>query len=454
MDKLQKALARLKELGTELEALLNKEAPTAEDFNAIEAKTAEMTAKQREIDVLKAAEAARASLAEPADTPLNTQQERTVEPTVERKLEPHEKLSIAASATLKAQVTKTPALKVLADAGYAPFAKECEGAMRRKQIDTTALELLIPESISNQVIDFLRPQTTFFQGGPKRIQFTNGKFKAPRGLTGATASYVGEGQKKPVTDVTFDSIEMSPKKLAAIVLITQEARDWSIINIDAYIRDDLRQEMAQKIDLNAFFGTGAGLSPTGITTLPGVPRYEVAAFGGDAEDPAITVIDAVASRMILSLTQANIGAAPSWAWLMSYRTLEFLKNKRVGDDTGVYAYPELRMPMPTWKGFRVLVTNQVAENLGDGTDETTLTLIDFRYVLYGDEGGLVVKTSDQATVDVNGTLVLLWQQNMYGILTEHQHDFGLQYDNAVAVVDGIRWGAGLYDVGVGSPSAS
>jgi HK97 family phage major capsid protein len=455
MNALEKARARLKALVAELDGLTAKDTFTADDLKAIEAKGNEIVAAEAEVETLKAAEAIRARQAVPAGAVPSSDGEVSrnhnggpeLLPAVpERKMAPDQKLSLIAAATLKAQVRHVPALKVLAEEGYGIFAKEIEAELRRKAVDTTAASVMIPTVVESEIIPLLRAETTFFQGNPKRVQFTHGKFKAPRGATGATASYVGEGVKKPVTEPTFDSIEMSAKKLAAIVLITQEARDWSLPNIDAYIRDDLRAAMSQAIDLNAYFGTGAGDSPTGILMVNGVVDIPADDYFDDALAPSITEIDAWASRMILSLTLANIGASSTWAWLMNYRTLEFLKNMRVGDTTGVYAYPELRGENPSFKGFRVFVTNQVPINGGATTDETIVALIDFRHVLYGEEEGIIVKTSDQATVDVSGTLVHLWQQNMYGILTEAQHDFGLRHLRAVVKSTGIRWGA--IDTGV------
>lgn len=449
MNALQKALARLKALAGELDALTAKDVFTADDLKAINDKTAEIEAVELECETLKRAEAARARQTVPAGAAVEEQpapageqrQQRTVPAVAQREMKADQKVSLIAAATLKAKSRGVSALKVLADEGYAQFAKDIEDDMRRRAVDTTVASVLIPTVIESEIIPLLRNETTFFAGNPKRVQFTHGKFKAPRGATGATASYVGEGVKKPVTEPTFDSIEMSAKKLAAIVLITQEARDWSLPNIDAYIRDDLRAAMSQAIDLNAYFGTGAGDSPTGILMVNGVVTVPADDYFNVATAPTITEIDAWASRMVLSLTLANIGAASTWAWLMNYRTLEFLKNLRVGDTTGVYAYPELRGENPTWKGFKVFVTNQVPINGGVNTDETIVALIDFRHVLYGEEEGIIVKTSDQATIDVSGTLVHLFQQNMYAILTEAQHDFGLRHLRAVVKSTGIRWGA-------------
>jgi HK97 family phage major capsid protein len=442
---LQKALARLKELADKLDALTKKETLTADELKAINDTTVEFEACEAEIKTLKAAEAARARAAAPANALAGGGEggeggERTVHAVPAREMKPVQKLSFIAAATMKSKHTQVPVFKVLEDAGYGQFVKDLVAEMRQKQVDTTVAAPLIPTSLSSEIIEMLRPETTFFQGNPKKVQFVNGKFKQPRGASGATAGYVGEAAKKPVTGPTFDDIDMSPKKLAGIVLITKEARAWSLPNIAAYIEDDLRAAMSQATDLNAYFGTGAGDSPVGILKQ-GVPTFSSNDYVANPLAPTITEIDGMASRMVLSLTLANIGQATTWAWLFNYRTLEFLKNLRVGDDTGVYAYPELRLPAPTWKGFRVLVTNQVPINLGATTDETIIALIDFRHVLYGEEEGITVRHSEEATIDVNGTLILLWQQNMEAILTETQHDFGLRHTNSVAVMENIRWGA-------------
>lgn len=461
MNALQKAQARLKALLVELDALEATETLTAETMTSIAAKQTEIEEVEAQIESFKKSEQMRARAAVSANAPASDRETTTrdnggpaLEPRVpavpDVKMTPDQEVSIVAAATLKARYHNKPALKILQDEGYGIFAEKLMRSMKERAVTSTTggVDVFLPDTISANIIEMLRPETTFFQGNPKRIQFTHGKFKAARGATGATASYVGEGAKKPVTEPTFDSIQMSSKKLAAIVLITEEARDWSLPNIDAYIRDDLRKAMSQAIDLNAYFGTGAGDSPTGIL-VQNVPTFDAADFFANPVAPTLEELDAMASRLILSLTLANIGASQTWAWLMSYRTLEFLKNVRTGDaGNGFYAFPELQLPQPRWKGFRVLVTNQVPINGGATTDETKIALIDFSHVLYGEEGGIVVKTSTEATVDVSGTLVHLWQQNMYGILTEHRHDFGLRYLDAAAVMDHVRFDT---TIGVESP---
>jgi HK97 family phage major capsid protein len=447
MNALQKALARLKDLVGELNALEAKEQLTADDLKAVGAKQVEIEAVEADIATLKKSEDIRARAAQPATVAANADVARTTLAAEAKEDMPiKQKVSLIAAATLKSRGNGQPVIKVLADGGYPQFAEAIEREFKQRQVDTTVASALIPTPLANEIIEFLRPETTFFQGGPRRVQLTNGQFNSPRGASGATAGYIGEGAKKPVTGPTFDDVNLRSKKLAGIVLITQEARNWSLPNIDSYIRDDLSSAMAQAIDLNAYFGPGTGDSPLGIL-MGATIRYDANDYAANKTAPSITEIDNMASKLILTLTLANIGQAPSWGWLMNYRTLEFLKNLRVGDDTGVYAYPELRVPVPMWKGFRVLVTNQVPINGGATTDESSLSLIDFRHVLYGEEEGVTVRTSDQATIDVNGVLVHLWQQNMDAILMEARHDFGKRHGAATVMLEKVRWGADM----TGSP---
>ncbi|MGV6872547.1 phage major capsid protein [Pseudochelatococcus sp. B33] len=367
-------------------------------------------------------------------------------------LKAEEKLGLLAAAQVKSFFNKEPIVKVLDDNGYGVFAKSITTA-------SDSAGVLVPQPLQREIIELLRPQTTFLQGNPRRVPLTHGKFKQPRGASGAQAGYVGEGALKPITGVTFDSVDLSAKKLTAIVPLTDEAKAWSLPDLEGYVRTDLQRSMSQAIDTAAYWGPGTNSAPRGILTIAGIGTRDTVAT--DAKWPTIQEIDREASWAVLSLTTANIAASESWAWLMSYRTLEFLKNIRVGDTTGVYAYPELRGTSPTWNGFRVLVSNQVPDNGGGTTDESSISLIDFAHVLFGEDGtGTRVKVSDQATLQV-GTetvtvpgvgeapdvvtevpvLLHLFQQNQFAILIENQHDFGLRHLKAVAVLKKVRWGA-------------
>ncbi len=251
--------------------------------------------------------------------------------------------------------------------------------------------------------------------------------------------------KKPVGSPTFNGISMRSKKIAGIVMVTMEALKWSLADLQAYIENDLRQTLAQNIDLACYFGPGTNYTPLGILNRPGVNTFDASATGAGAlfanpKAPTVAELDRVATRMLLAITDSNLPVNPKFAWTMNYHLMSYLADARGAN--GQYIYPELQQANPIWKRFRVFVTNQFPANGGTTTDESTLALIDWSRVLYGDEEDITVRTSMEATIDPGtGTLVHLFQQNMMAVLMEAMHDIGLEYDPAISVLKHARWGS-------------
>lgn len=305
--------------------------------------------------------------------------------------------------------------------------------------------ILLPTPNSGQIIEFLRPNSTFLQAPVKRIPLVGGQYNQPRGATSSTAGYVGEGMKKPVGSPTFNGISMRSKKIAGIVMVTMEALKWPLANLQAYIEGDLRATIGQNIDLACYFGAGSAYTPLGILNRPNVNTFNAATTGTGAffaapKAPTVAEIDAMLTRMVLSITDYNIPMGQGFRWVTNWHVLMYMANLRGAN--GQKIYPELESATPTLKGIPVLVTTQFPNNGGTNTDESTLALIDFSHVLYGEEEDITVRTSTEATIDPGtGTLVHLFQQNMMAILAEAMHDIALEYDQAVSVLTHVRWGS-------------
>lgn len=428
--------AKLREKSSAL-ATLKVKAFAAEaqdgDKDALKALLKEIKDLEDELELAEQVEAVEGRQAKAATDPVADPVRPTVPANV-KTVETDQVLSLAAAGVIKGKQLGVHPLKALEDEGYAQFAKEL--GLAQKTVNTLVSSeggVLVPAAqVGGGMIPFLRNESSFLDAGPMRVQFTNGQFKQGRGATGATASYVAQGALKPVSTPTFDAIDMSAKKLAGIVPLTNEARMWMVIDIENYVRQDLRSAISTVLDLNAWLGTGAGASPTGIFNKAGITTY-TPTFAAPLV-PTLAELDAMANGMILSLTTANLRAGGKWRWVMSYRTFLRLSSMRVGDNDGDMAYPTMQGATPTWKGFPVVVTNQIPTNGGGTTDETTIALVDFTHVLFGEEQGVVIRMSEQATLDPDGTgenLIHLFQQNMFAILAETMHDFGLRYAKAV-----------------------
>jgi len=302
--------------------------------------------------------------------------------------------------------------------------------------------VLLPQPVADEIIPILYPAATFLQGNPRRVQLIGGTYRQARGVGSATAAYVGEGAKKPVGAPTFDDIDMRSHKLAGIVYMTNEAAKWTIGRLEDYVRTDLQRVMGLKMDSAMYFGTGAGATPTGIYNQDGITVIDGSAAGlfANSRAPTYAELDRIASRMMLALTGANIVRSDTWRWTMGYRFQQYLADMR--DGNGNQIYPGVDDPVnPRWKGIRILVSNQFAENGGANTDEGDLGLVDFGHVLFAEEEGMTMKTSTEATIDDGGTLVLLWQQNMSAILCEMQHDVTLDQPKAAVRLTHVRAGS-------------
>ena len=460
MNDLQKMRAKLRELLAELPAIKAKalaEDALESDLQAYDAKLDEIEQHSAKIDRAEREDALVAKTSKVALDPIQKDEDDDpVEPMFAApkvKVEKSQSLGIMVAAAILGKKNNVDPLKFLEDNGYGQFVKEIR--YMHKAAPTPSVNIvngassggvLVPSPLANSIIELLYPTTTFLQGGPRRVPLIGGKYHQARGATGATASYVGEGIKKPLSAPTFNDINMQAHKLATIVPITQEAKMWTIGDIESFVRADAAEAMAVKMDQTMYFGTGVGDIPLGIFNKSGVTTLTANGRFSNMAAPTLAELDAAATAMILSMTNANIYQNPSWAWLMPYRTMLKLQNMRVGSTfDGLFAFPELQRPADgsasgaTWKGIRVLVSNQVPTNLGTGAVETTLSLIDFSQVLFGDEGAMIVKTSEEATLDSSGTLIHLWQQNMFAILFEMFHDVGLRRNEAVVNMTDIRF---------------
>lgn len=444
--------ARLKAMTVALAPLKTKalaDGANVEDRAAMKAHLDAIKVVEEQLEMAEQDEALQAKHSQPANTPAGNPAP-TVPAAPDKKTSADQILSLVAAGIIKAGKGGDIA-KVLADDGYQGFVDTLKAAAARagKSVNTLSSGdggVLVPTTLDESIIPFLRNQATFLNSNPVRVQLVNGAFKQPRGATGATAGYVGEGGRKPVTQPTFDAIDMKAKKIAGIVPITQEARGWTIGNIEQYIRNDLRDAIATALDLNAYLGTGTGDTPLGILLRPGIQT--VTPVFATATAPTIAELDVMANAFILKMTTANLTNSANWRWLMSWRTALYIASLRVGGTNGDIAYPEMQFDNSggmRFKGIPVVVSNQFPTNGGTGTNETLIGLVDFSHVLFGiTGGGITMKMTDQATIKTGvatdgSDLLHLWQQNMIAILAEDQHDFGLRRSQAVVKATAIKF---------------
>lgn len=115
------------------------------------------------------------------------------------------------------------------------------------------------------------------------VTISSGSLRVPRVRANPSAEWVAEGQEIPVSDAAVDEVEIIPRKLAGLVVITRELADDSSPQAGEIVGLGLARDCARKID-QAFFGALAAPAPSGLGALTGITE-----ISGGAE---ITNLDA------------------------------------------------------------------------------------------------------------------------------------------------------------------
>jgi len=296
---------------------------------------------------------------------------------------------------------------------------------------------LVPEDVSSEVIELLRPASVVMSLNPQIVDMPNGNLTMNRIATGAAASYIGEQQDVPATALEFGQVRLSAKKLAALIPISNDLLRASSVAADRLVRDDLVAALAQRMDAAFIRGAGTAFTPRGLrfqaVGSPFETTHLLSVTGADNLNDITTNL----GRLELALMNANVPMTRA-GWLMSPRTYMRLLNIR--DGNGNFAFPEMQRGELRGKPFRV--TTQIPQNLGTGGNETELGLIDFAHVVVGEHMGIEVSLSTEAAYrDASNNLQAAFSRDETVMRAIAQHDIGLRHLPAAAWLTNVTWGA-------------
>lgn len=108
--------------------------------------------------------------------------------------------------------------------------------------------------------EILRLTEEFGQGRQYFRNYPMGKagvVRFPKKLTGATVTRVAENVEITDTKVTLTYADLTASKVAAIVAITSELDEDAIVDIGAYVNEQLAESFAEEEDGQLFTGTGS-----------------------------------------------------------------------------------------------------------------------------------------------------------------------------------------------------
>ncbi len=289
---------------------------------------------------------------------------------------------------------------------------------------------LVDTDYSRDFIDLLRPRVVIRNLGARSVPMPDGNLTMRKKTAGTQAGYVGERVPAPTTDMQVGNLNMTAKKLMALVPITNQLIRRASYGVDQMVRDDLLDSAAVKEDQQFLRGAGSSVAPTGVRNL--VAAGNVLAMTANTN---LVTVSSDLGRMTLAVKNANVPMI-SCGWVMSPRVREFLANLR--DGNGNLVYPSIEAN-GTLKGYKIAETTSVPDNLGAGGNESELYFGDWSQFLIGDTYQVALAASDTAAYDDGGTIRAAFSNDETVIRLIEEHDTQLRYDRAAAVLTGVTW---------------
>lgn len=260
----------------------------------------------------------------------------------------------------------------------------------------------LPSEVSSEIIAKVR-QESVIQTAATRVQLPGNGISFQQIVGDASANWVGETSEKTVDNATLATRTMTPYKVAVISTFSNElTRDASAL-YNALI-ERLPNALARKFDETVFHGESPG---SNFDTLENVDEIDFTDVY-DAFVQGVTEIGVAkyeANGIILS-PQAE--GALFGAKDLQDRPL-FISNLQQEGTIG----SALGRPI-----FR----SRKAYN-EDGGMQTVGFIGDWTQAWWGSVENVKIKVSDQATLNIDGTPVSLFQNNMIAILAEVEVSF-------------------------------
>ena len=303
--------------------------------------------------------------------------------------------------------------------------------------DFSAGGVLVPDEYVAEIIDLLTAQSTVRAMGASTMPMNSGSMTIPKLTSGATASYVGENERGGSSEQGFGSIQMSAKKLKALVPISNDLIRDASPRADGIVRDDLVRQMALREDVAFIRDDGTGNKPKGMYYWADSDnKFNV------SDDSGSTTLDTVTNDLIQALFKLEGKNVPMTrvGWIFHPRTKYFLMKLR--DGNGNYAFrDELQEGM--LMGYPYMTTTQIPTNLDASTDgsddESEIYIADFGQLIVADNTELIIDVSSEASFYDGSNNVSAFDNDLTLMRAIARHDFGSRYDEAIAVIEAVDW---------------
>lgn len=233
-----------------------------------------------------------------------------------------------------------------------------------------------------------------------------------------TAAFVSEGAAKGTTGAEFTELTLNVKKIATQVLYTQELLEDAQEDPRVLINADVESAFADLVDAHALGkANGTNLSTSFDDSLRQTTQTTELGTGGDAIAKAISVA--------MEKIEAN-GGTPNGIILGSDGRAQ-LRDARYAVETTEPVYTDgFNREPDSLYGMNLAYSTNLSKFSAAAAGTKIVGIVgDFSHSIAVMRSDLTVRTSDQASVDVGGTLHHLWQQNKTAFQWEMRVGYGI-----------------------------
>jgi HK97 family phage major capsid protein len=280
-----------------------------------------------------------------------------------------------------------------------------------------AAPLVVAENLASEFFDMLRAATILGRiPNLRRVPFN---ISVPRALTDPTAYWVGQGDVKPLSSMTFDQVTLPFHKVAGIVPITEELMRFSNPAAEGIIRTALVGALTYLTDRDLLDPSKAAVgvvNPASLTN--GVTP--ITASGTTAAAFRNDLGDLIATYLGLNMSPAGLVLVMTSSQAMR---LGLMRNS-----LGNKEFPDIGINGGSIEGVPVITSENIVATGGSPTDGYPIVALNAPEILLADDGGVSIDVSREASLQMNDApdspettstiLVSLWQRNMVAIKAE------------------------------------
>jgi len=254
------------------------------------------------------------------------------------------------------------------------------------------------------MIDLLRNRMTVVEAGATLLSGLRGNVALPKQDGAATASWVDEEGSVSETAQSFAQVTLSPKRLSARTVYSDQLVRQSSIAIENFVRDDLMRVTAIELDRTALHGSGVAPEPTGIENQTGV---NTVTFGA-----AATWAKVLEFEELIAVDNADFG---TMSWITTPEVRGAWKAAEKATNTAQFIWGADN----TVNGYRTFVTNQVASD--------KVVFGNFASLLIGSFGSQTI-TVDPFSKAQTGQFVVT-TSGFYDLAVRHGESFAFSTDS-------------------------